>query len=238
MKFHWHISAGEFFELLRPSAIVVSALLSTWVLASARRWHSSLHISTMWALATFFLPFIILPLYLISRSAMKRRAATDAGNQTAAPIIRYRFVMPAAYGLALLSLIALYLHHDDTSVDAHLARAAQAKVMSQHARAINEYRAALALEDNAHTHKLLGIELAHAGQWAEGLNEFRAAERGGEPDDLLPFRIGQTLDALGRFSESLVEYKMFLNSHACREPLPDDRCAVARQREAKTSLRN
>ena len=238
MNFHWQISAGEFFDLLRPAALVVSALLSTWVLASARRWSFRSFVAAAWALGTFFLPFVVLPLYLIARSSAKRRArSSHPGNpETAQPadssarVVKLGFVAPVVYGVLLLSLIGLYLYRDRNRVDAHLARAAQAKVMGQRDKAIREYRAALALEDNPHTHKLLGIELADAGQWTDALLEFHAAERGGEPDDLLSFRIGQALDASGQPLEAVREYKRFLDSDRCLQPLPDERCGIAGRR--------
>ena len=135
-----------------------------------------------------------------------------------------------SYVVLLLLSIGIYLYRDRNSIDAHLARAEQAKVLHQREKAIREYRAALALEANPHTHKLLGIELADSGQWSEALSEFRAAERGGEPDDLLPFRIGQALEASIQRSEAVIEYKKFLNSHACTQALPDERCETARKR--------
>jgi hypothetical protein len=106
--------------------------------------------------------------------------------------------------------------------------------MRQPTKTIREYRAALDVEDNPHTHKLLGIELADSGQWTEALSEFRAAERGGEPDELLRFRIGQALEAIGHQTEGATEYRKFLNSKACTKVLPDERCAVARQQAAQT----
>jgi len=238
VKFHWQISAGEFFDLLRPAALVFSALISTWVLASARRRGFRSYVAVAWALGTFFLPFVVLPLYLIARNSAKRRARsiypenpeTSQPAESSARPVKLRFVAPVVYGVLLLSLIGLYLYRDRHSVDAHLARAAQAKVMGQREKTIREYRAALALEDNPHTHKLLGIELADAGQWSEALSEFRAAERGGEPDESLPFRLGQALDATGQSSEAAIEYSRFLNRHPCTQSLPDKRCAEARRR--------
>jgi tetratricopeptide (TPR) repeat protein len=239
VNFHWQISAGEFFDLLRPAAFVVSALLSTWVLASARRWGFRPFLAAAWALGTFFLPFVVLPLYLIARGSAKRGARSiqtenqglaEQSAESRAQHVRFRFVAPSVYGVMLLSLIGVYLYRDRHSVDAHLARAAQAKLIGQKERTIREYRAALALEDDPHTHKLLGIELADAGAWIEALAEFRAAERGGEPDESLPFRIGQALDASGQPSEAVHEYKRFLDSHSCTQPLPDERCEIARRR--------
>jgi tetratricopeptide (TPR) repeat protein len=238
---HWQISAGEFFELLRPTAFVLSALLSTWVLTSARRWSFRSLAALVWTLGTFFLPFVVLPLYLIARAAAKRRArlpsvnAPKISDQPTASLtqaFRLRFVAPIVYGIALLLVIGFYLYRDHNSVDAHLARAAQAKLVGYREKAIREYRAALALEDNPHTHKLLGIELADARQLTEALNEFRAAERGREPDESLPFRIGQALEASGQTAAASQEYKRFLNSHACTKVLPDERCEMVRSQIA------
>jgi len=239
VNFHWQISAGEFFDLLRPAAFVVSALLSTWVLASARRWGFRSYVAAAWAIGTFFLPFVVVPLYLIARGSAKRQAQSiqlrnqglaDHSAESRTLRVRFRFVAPVVYGVILLSLIGLYLYRDRHSVDAHLARAAQAKVMGQREKTIREYRAALAQEDNPHTHKLLGIELADAGQWTDALLEFHAAERGGEPDDSLSFRIGQALDASGQPLAAVHEYKRFLESHRCTQPLPDERCGIAGRR--------
>lgn len=236
MKLSWQISAGEFFELLRPAALVVSAMISAWVLASARRWRFRSYFAAAWALGTFFLPFVVLPLYLIARVSAKRRTQSiNAANETApdqivnprAAPVRLRFVFPLVYCGVLLSLIGFYFYRDYNNVDSHLARAVQAKLMNQREKTIREYRAALALEDNPHTHKLLGIELAETNQPAQALREFRFAESGGEPDESLPFRMGQALDAVGNPAEAMIEYRRFLDSQACRRILPDDRCAGA-----------
>ena len=95
-------------------------------------------------------------------------------------------------------------------------------------KVIREYRAALALEDNAHTHKLLGLELLETGQWSDALNEFRLAERGCEPDELLPFRIAQAADTSGRQGEAAAEYRRFLGSYACTHSPANERCDTAR----------
>lgn len=238
MKLHWQISAGEFFELLRPLALVISALLSAWVLASARRWRFRFAAAIAWALGTFLFPLIVLPVYLIARFWTKRSTqpnnpvegtAAEAGPSSP---VRLRFLLPAIYGLVLLSLIGIYVYRDYRTVDAHLARATQAKVMNQQARAIREYRAALRLEDNPHTHKLLGIELAETQEWAEALREFRAAESGGEPDSSLSFRIAQALEATGQRDEALREYEKFLASDGCNHAPPHEWCAIARQQIA------
>ena len=238
VKLHWQISAGEFFELLRPGALVVSALLSTWVLASARRWRFRFASAIAWALGTFLVPFIVLPIYLIARSWTKRSIqsadideATPADGGLSSPV-KLRFLLPGTYALVLLSIVGIYIYRDYLTVDAHLARATQAKVLNNRPKAIREYRAALRLEDNPHTHKLLGLELAEAQEWAEALREFRAAEAGGEPDDLLLFHIGQALERSGQSAEAVSNDKKFLNGRTCVQALPDSRCEIARQRIA------
>ena len=233
MKLHSQFSAGEVFELLRPLALVFSALLSTWVLASARRWHFRFAAAIVWATGTFLFPFIVLPVYLIARLRTKRDTQPDEGTPVGVePSSRgkLRFLLPATYALVLLSLIGIYLYRDFRTVDSHLARATQAKVTNDRAKAIREYRAALKLEDNPHTHKLLGIELADAEEWAEALHEFRSAASGGEPDDSLQFRIAQALEATGQNNEALIEFKRFLKSRMCNEVPPDSRCDTARDR--------
>jgi tetratricopeptide (TPR) repeat protein len=236
VNLHWQISAGEAFEVLRPAALVASALLSAWVLASARRWRFQPLVISCLALGSFLVPFVVVPLYLIARGWAKRRIRTaDADSAEPSSIsidsraVRGRFLWPLAYTLVLLSAIGVYLYRDYHSVDGHLARAEQAKVVGHPDRAISEFRAALALEDNPHTHKLLGIQLTEAGQVDEALSEFQLAEKGGEPDDSLPFRIAKLLTAKGDQEGSLREYQKFLDSPACKQKLPDDRCEIARK---------
>ena len=146
---------------------------------------------------------------------------------------------PSRWRLALLPLLylatlaapgAVYFYLDYESVDARLARAAQARLDGQPERVIHEYRAALAEEDDPHIHKLLGVELAHAGRTQEALAEFLAAERGGEPDELLSFRIAAALDALGRTTEATPQYQKFLQSRLCTAKLPDAFCGESKAR--------
>ena len=85
MTFKLDISAGEFFELIRPSVLVLSALVSTWVLASARRHRFTTYVAIAWAVVTLFFPLIALPLYLIARLIRRRtdpatRRIRDAQN--------------------------------------------------------------------------------------------------------------------------------------------------------------
>jgi hypothetical protein len=228
------ISAGEFFELLRPAAAVLSVLISAFVLASARRIGVRLPWAFVLAIGTFVLPFVVLPLFLLLRLFRRRAKEISEPNSLvpspAASSIRFRFLLPPVYAILLLSLFGAYFYRDYNTVDAHLARASQAKLKSGPARVIREYRAALAIEDNPHTHKLLGIELAETSQWAEALKEFRLAEQGGEPDDLLLYRIGAAADNSGDVSTAANAYAKFLGGSLCREPPTDQRCELARER--------
>jgi hypothetical protein len=232
------ISAGELFELLRTAAFFLSALISILVLASTLRRRPRLYVvGLLWSVGTFFLPLVVLPIYLIvliisgllqpSRRS-NRKAESEPHSETQSLSGRQRFVLTAVYGFVLLTATSLYLYRDHNSVDAHLARATQAKLSSQPLKTISEYRAALALGDNPHTHKLLGVELVEAGDFPGALIELRTAQRGGESDDLLPFRIAQVLVAEGDHNASVPEYQRFLDSHACRQERPDNRCEMAR----------
>jgi hypothetical protein len=162
--------AGELFDLIRPVVLVISILLSAWVLASARKRFSTVA-SFAWAVCTLLLPFAVLPAYLAMMLVWRRPIRSR----------RWRFLMPLAYAAILLAVIGSYLRHESQTVDAHLARATQAKLVDDHTTAIREYRGALALEDNPHTHKLLAIELAQNGDSNEAISQFRLAQRGGEP---------------------------------------------------------
>ena len=161
--------AGELFELIRPVVVVVSILLSTWVLASARK-RFSIYIAFAWAVGTLFLPLVVAPVYLV----------VILFRHTPVRSPRWRFSLPLAYGAVLLAGFGFYLNHETQTVDAHLARANQAKLVDDRAAAIREYRRALTLENNPHTRKLLAIELANDGQLNEAVSEFRLAEQGGE----------------------------------------------------------
>jgi tetratricopeptide (TPR) repeat protein len=231
-----NISAGEFFDLIRPAVLICSALLSTWVLTNARQRRFPIYISAAWALGTLFFPLIIFPLYLIAQSIAKRRERplpNSPSGQSANPsqsVVRWQITVSLLYAAVVLFSTGLYLYRDYRSLDAHLARAAQARLTGERSRAINEYRVALEIEDNPHTHKLLAIQLAEAGDWTEALAHFRLAERGGEPDNLISFRSATMLDALNNPLEAVFEYQRFLQSGACTQQLPDYRCAVARAR--------
>ena len=221
------MSAGELFDLIRPAVLVVSALISTLVLAHARR-HFPLFLAMLWALATLFFPLITLPLYLVVYFVRKRHSnkVASSGSHRAAP--SWLVTTPLAYATVVLTLIGVYLYVDHQSVDAHLARAAQAKLKGEVGKSIREYRSALLDDDNPHTHKLLALELAEIGNWTEALWEFRIAEERGEPDDSIPFRIGILLDVLNLEGQARLEYERYLVSRACTDPVSDGRCVVAR----------
>jgi hypothetical protein len=166
------MSAGQLFDLIMPAAFVVSAIISTWVLASARK-RFRFYYALALALGTLFLPFIVFPIYLV---IMMWRPKVG-------PPHRWRYSLPLLYAAIALSAIGVYFYFDSRSVDAHLARANRAKLVEDSATAIREYREALKREDDPHTHKLLAIELANAGYISEAIREFQLAAQGGEPDD-------------------------------------------------------
>ena len=164
------MSAGEWFELISPAVFLLSALVSTWVFASARK-RCSLHAALGWAIGTLLLPLIVLPVYL---AMLLLRPAEQRS-------VRRPLLVPLLYGVIVIVAVSLYFYRDRQSVDAHLARAVQAKLVEDHATAIREYKRALAREENAHTRKLLAVELALAGQLSEAALELQLAELGGEP---------------------------------------------------------
>ena len=166
------MSAGQLFDLIMPAAFAVSAIISTWVLASARK-RFRLHYAIALALGTLFLPFIVFPIYLVIMM----------WRPNLGPPRPWRYSLPLLYALIALSAIGAYFYFDSRSVDAHLARANRAKLVEDSATAIREYRDALKREDDPHTHKLLAIELANAGFVSEAIAEFQLAKQGGEPDD-------------------------------------------------------
>ena len=223
------MSAGELFDLIRPAVLIVSALVSTLVLAHARR-HFPLFLAMLWALATLFFPLITLPLYFAVQLVLKRHhnlnKVVSSRVHRAAP--SWLVTTPLAYATVVLTLIGVYLYADHQSVDAHLARATQAKLKGELGKTIIEYRQALLDDDNPHTHKLLAIELANTGNWTEALWEFRIAEEGGEPDDSIPFRIGSVLEVLNLEGQARLEYQRYLVTPACMDPVPDGRCVIAR----------
>jgi tetratricopeptide (TPR) repeat protein len=226
------MSAGEFFDLVRPVFLIISALLSILVLANAQRNGLRALSALIWALATFFLPLVTLPLYLLFRLNYRNKSSQNGRIRSGSDVrvVSERFLLPFFYGLSIFALIALSQYREYNAIDAYLARAKQAKLDGDRQRTIREYKAALALDDDAHTHNLLGIEFNEAGDWGAALSEFRLAEWSGEPDPLLPFRIGALLDKLNQPNQAEVEYKRFLYTGACLRVSPNARCEIARQR--------
>lgn len=149
--------------------------------------------------------------------------AVESESRTA-PLSRSRFALPLIYAVTALLLGAVYFYLDYTSFDARFARARQAELYNQRERAIREYRAALALRDDAHTRKLLGMELARAERWEEALAEFRAARMKGEPDDNLLFHEALALDKLNHPTEATETFRRFLQSQSCAPPTPNPLC--------------
>ena len=214
------MSAGELFDLIMPAAFVISALISTWVLASARkRFHLVYAIAL--AVGTLFLPLIVLPIYLVIMLWRKRQESP----------VRWRYALPLLYVAIVLTSITTFFYLDRRSVDAHLARATRAKLIEDSNAAIREYRQALSLEDDPHTHKLLAVELANAGYVSEAISEFRLAQQGGEPDDSIHYRIGLLFERLNQNDQAKVEFQSFLLTETCKQP--DGRCEEARVRLGK-----
>jgi len=225
------MSAGEFFDLIRPAVLIVSALLSTWVLVNARRKGFSIVSAFTWAIATALLPLVAFPLYLALGLVRRKTGSADRINRN----LWSTFLLPSAYLILLFILIALSEFRAANQFDVHLAKATQAKLAGNRKQVIKEYEAALAIEDDPHTRKLLGIELSDDGDWTSALSELRLAERGGEPDISLPFRIARLLDVLNQPNQALLEYKRFIYSEACVKQLMDAECAAARQRVESAS---
>ncbi len=228
MNFPLDISAGELFELIRPAMLFVAVLLSSWVFFDARKRRFGDALSLAWSLGTFLLAPVVLPLYLavLLLRQCKRHSAV-------ASRVRFPLAIPLVYLIALLAFLCLYLLQDSNSADVHLARATQAKLAGKRETVLAEYRKALTLEDDPHTHKLLANELSEAGYWTEALAEFRLAERGGEPDPLVTLRIANLLEMMGYVNQATLEYQKFLSSALCLKTRDDPRClAVANRVEA------
>lgn len=217
MTFDSKMSAGEIFDLIMPAAFLVSALISIWVLASARK-RFSLPNSMALAVLTLFLPLIVFPLYLV---LMMWRPKIG-------PPKKWRYTLPLLYGFIVVSAIVAFYYFDSRSVDAHLARATRAKLVEDRSTVIREYRQALAIEDDPHTHKLLAIELANAGELAEALSEFRLAQQGKEQDDSIYYHVGLLLERMNQTGQAKLEFQNFLMSATCTQI--DTRCEDARTR--------
>lgn len=211
------MSAGELFELIRPSVLIVAALISTWVLGSARK-RFPLYVAFGWALGTLFLPLVVLPVYLVVILLWRRPIYSPA----------WPLVLPLTYGLVVTAAIAAYFYFDSRTVDAYLARAARAKLVEDHGTVIREYQRALAIEDNPHTHKLLALQLMQAGYLSDAISEFRLAEQGGEPDDSIHYFLGILLERIDQNGQARLEFETFLLSQTCQTA--DTLCDSARSK--------
>jgi tetratricopeptide (TPR) repeat protein len=213
-----NISAGELFDLVSPVVFIVSALVSIWVLTSARK-RFPFWLSLGWALGVVFLPLIIFPLYLIALLVWPARPDVR---------LRFRFLLPCLYAVVLLGYVGSTFYRDTQSADAHLARATAAKLVDDHEKTIAEYQKALAVEDDAYVHKLLAVALFEAGYVTESIAEFRLAENKGDPDELIPYRLGRALERVEQNGQARLEFQKFLQSKICARI--DNRCEYARQR--------
>jgi len=214
------MSASELFDLVRPVVVVASSLLSTWILFSSRR-RFPFYQAFLWAITTYLFPLIVVPFYWV---------VLLWKHPQVYPHVKHKFIIPLTYLVLILGIAAGYKYFDDRSVDACLARAANAKVKTDPMSAIREYRKALKIEDTPHTRKLLAVVLEEAGLYAEAITEFRAAEAGGEPDDSIHYRLGLLLARSNQNEQSLSEFERFVSSGTCLHV--DDRCEDARQRVA------
>ena len=86
---------------MMPVAYVLSALLSTWVLASARR-RFQLHFAFGLAIGTLFLTSIVFPVYLALMLWWKKDG----------PPQRWRYALPLLYAAIALSGIVAYFYSD------------------------------------------------------------------------------------------------------------------------------
>jgi len=216
------MSASELFDLVRPVVVVASVLLSTWILFSSRR-RFPFYLSLLWAITTYLFPLIIVPLYWVVLLWKHPRVY---------PHVKHRFLIPLTYLVLILGIAAGYKYFDDRSVDAYLARAANAKVKTDPMSAIREYREALKIEDTAHTRKLLAVTLEEAGLYAEAITEYRTAEGRGEPDDSIHYHLGLLLERFNQTAPSISEFERFVSSDTCL--YVDDRCDAARLRVVRT----
>ena len=101
MSFKLNMSAGELFDLIMPATYLISALVSTWVLASARRRFHSYYALAL-ALGTLFLPLIVFPIYLVIMLWRKRSDSQP----------RWRYALPLLYAVIVLAGIATSLYLD------------------------------------------------------------------------------------------------------------------------------
>ena len=259
------LSAGDLTEWARPAVFAAAALASVVVLRDARRRVGFGAASAWtWALLTLLFPPAAVPLYLAARLYTRRAGAADESQHeevaaaerdsevkkeceeedgvdadgvagSGGPGRCQRRAPTLLYTAALVVAGAAYFYADYRSFDARLARAERAKLYRRPEEAAREYRAALRLREDAHTRKLLGLELLRAGRAAEALDEFGAAARAPDPDDSLHFHTAAALDALTRRAEAEDAYRRFVASRLCAPPSLEERCDEARARLGLTA---
>jgi tetratricopeptide (TPR) repeat protein len=195
---------------------IVSAIVSIWVLASARK-RFALWISLLWALGSFLLTLVIFPLYLISMLFRPARPGLT---------LRWRFVLPAVYGILLFGYVGGKFYRDTQSVDARLARATAANLVNDKKKQIQEYRKALQVEDDPYVHKLLGVALLEDDSYSEAITELKLAEMKGDTDDAIPYWLALSMEKLNQKEQARMEYQRFLLTRTCLKP--DTRCESAR----------
>ncbi|MER3427731.1 MAG: hypothetical protein C4334_06470 [Pyrinomonas sp.] len=219
------ISAYELSETFHPMAFFLSAFVSAFALADLQRIRAPKLMLLLVPIVVFWVPTVALPLYSIFRLYGKPTFA-----QTKAFHRGWWRALPLLYAMALSIAGIMLQRMDARAFDAHLARASAARLHNDHRRALESYRAALALREDAHTRKLLADELLTLGQIEEAVVEFRLARDGGEPDDSIAFRLASALEALGRKEEALAEYRRFAQSARCRADEEDPVCLAARHK--------
>lgn len=224
------VSAGGLTEVLQPVLFAVAALVSAIVLADALRGGFNIYEVAGWTLATFFYPYIIFPLYIIARF-IKRREPRPRRKFTQT-ILRV-FVPAFVYLLIILSIGAVLREREAHSFEHYLERAIAARLRDRHLEAADAYRAALAVQDDPHTHKLLGVQLMMSHKWADAYEHFLAAEKGGENDEALSFYLASVLDELKRGDEAVGYYLKFTTTSLCKRAVPDQRCQSAQARVPK-----
>ncbi len=232
--------------MLRPAAFFVAAIASAIALAGTRKRGFRMGWALVWALSTLAALPVIFPAYLIYCLFLSkaRASVSSASNELAAssvlnePVltaqnrrtIGFRFLLPLTYLLVVCTAGAIFFYRNWHSVDSHLARANTARLMSKPEQTIAEYRQALAIEDNPHSHNLLGMELVQLGRWQEALVEFQAAEKGREPDPVLPYNLGASLEVTGQMAEADAVFYTFLESSFCAALPIDSKCVDAKRR--------
>ncbi|MEJ7615533.1 MAG: hypothetical protein WKF30_00845 [Pyrinomonadaceae bacterium] len=194
------------------------------------------YLAAGWALATFLLPQVNLPLYVAARllSPGPRGRGGAERRRTFA-----HWALPLIYAALILTTISIVYWRDSNTFDAHLERAGAAQLRGQHAEAAAEYGRALRHQPDAHTQKLLGRELVSDRRFGEALVHLRAAEAAHINDESIGFDIARSLDELQMFDEARTRYRDFLAGAFCTvRDMPDARCEIASERVAAIGKKN